>query len=923
MNEAPLLDKELLGESAEGLELTFRPSEDFSSTAYKSIKDAERAMLDADRAAGKASQFDGVGVLDQLAQDADGAASRAFGPRAAQIEWDQKAARLAGVGKPQRGKPFWIVRIDGERVGDATTKTLAASRAFKELQNAHVGALEDLAARMGLAERSYIKNIESRLPGVAEGEAAAAAQAAEQVSPQLSLADIQFPAGPSKAEVDASAAMARGLEGESVRMARMASDIDAANVIPPTLRMAEARVASENVSPRLGIPVQPTPSVSPAGVGMAEAGAMPPGMGLSLGAPIQAPAGVIGSAAPAAQGAPGMALGQALQGAVYSGTSQAQRQQLGLEEGGAKEVALAAALGGALPLGLSALGKGFKGAAGQVAQSLGSNGLPLGQKFAQAMERLEETQLLRTFGLSKGQIKALIGQLKNDGLGQRGSRQFADFVKAEFARLEQLKLDPRFVDDAALQSIKTDGLLKFGNLKPEQRVAFADAVRTHYGQLVEKLYEPAAGVRISNDELSLALDQIRQEAMRGVKGLGDIPMKSIQAEFDAFRRFVDDPTNTHTVASLREFEKRLSDSFRQTVGANNEFTPAQRAFRDTIKDLYVSKLDQAAPGAAAALSEANAAYSIASKMYEGARGLEATLAQTSPLGRDQLSQFILGVAALNSPVAAAKFLVMGAALRGFYNQRGEGALADMAAKLAGNGVRAMQSPAKAGAIAAQSLINADRAILYPLNAQRLVSVTPADYSELANSVRDMAKNREDIAKQVMTATAGLPLQKQQQVMQKFDRIFQALGDALPDNIEEPGKVSEQARRYTVFARSLLDEAYATQVMANGGPEAQIAANALKAQGEDGQKYIDTLEEELRTAINADRKAQADAQLLAAYRSIKGHSRRGGLKIGGGLGRVIHGGGLRLPKTGGSVQQMSPTQVSSAVNAFSGIGGMKR
>lgn len=924
-NLGTMWDSDLKGRSAENLELTFKPDvEKYTSAAYDSLRKAERAMINAEREAGRFSQFEDIPLLDALADKASDAAKKAMDGFTASIRWDSKAAKLAQkTGKPQAGQPFWYATIDGNRVGELGTKQIVVMQTHRAMREMHPKLVDEMAARMRAAESSYIRNIESRLTGVAEGEAAAAAQAAEQVSPQLSLADIQLPTGPSKAEVDASAAMARGLEGESVRMARMASDIEAANVIPPTLRTAEARVASENVSPRLGIPMQPTPSVSPAGAGMAEAGVMPPGMGLSLGAPIQAPAGVIGSAAPAVQGAPGMALGQALQGAVYSGASQAQRQQLGLEEGGAKEVALAAALGGALPLGLSALGKGFKGAAGQVAQSLGSNGLPLGQKFAQAMERLEETQLLRTFGLSKGQIKALIGQLKNDGLGQRGSRQFADFVKAEFARLEQLKLDPRFVDDAALQGIKTDGLLKFGNLKPEQRVAFADAVRTHYGQLVERLYEPAAGVRISNDELSLALDQIRQEAMRGVKGLGDIPMKSIQAEFDAFRRFVDDPTNTHTVASLREFEKRLSDSFRQTVGANNEFTPAQRAFRDTIKDLYVSKLDQAAPGAAAALSEANAAYSIASKMYEGARGLEATLAQTSPLGRDQLSQFILGVAALNSPVAAAKFLVMGAALRGFYNQRGEGALADMASKLAGNGIRAMQNPVKAGSIAAQSLINADRAILYPLNAQRLVSVTPAEYTELANSVRDMAKNREDIAKQVMTATAGLPLQKQQQVMQKFDRIFQALGDALPDNIEEPGKVSEQARRYTVFARSLLDEAYATQVMANGGPEAQIAANALKAQGEDGQKYIDTLEEELRTAINADRKAQADAQLLAAYRSIKGHSRRGGLKIGGGLGRVIHGGGLRLPKMGGSVQQMSPTQVSSAVNAFSGIGSMKR
>lgn len=932
MNEAPLLDKELLGESAEGLELTFRPSEDFSSTAYKSIKDAERAMLDADRAAGRASQFDEVGLLDQLAQDADGAASRAFGPRTARIEWDQKAAKLAGVGKPQRGKPFWVVSIDGERVGDATTKTLAASRAFKELQNAHVGALEDLAARMSLAERSYIKNIESRAPGVAEGEAAAAAQAAGQASPQLSLADIQFPVGPSKAEMDASAAAARAFEGESARMATMASELDAANTVTPTLRTAQTRVLPENVSPRLGVPVPPAPSVSPMGLGMAETGVMPPARGLSLGAPIEAQAAMIGAGEQAVQGAQAaapMQLGAAAQGAVYSGLSQAQRQQMGLEEGGPQEIALAAALGGALPLGLAALGKGFNGVAGQVAQSRGSDGLPLGQKFTRAMERLEETQLLRTFGLNKSQIQALIGQLKDDGVGRRGTRQFADFVKAEFARLEQLKADPRFVDNEALQSIKTDGFLKFGNMKPEQRVAFSDAVRTFYGQMIEKLYEPAAGVRISNDELSAALNAIRSQAMGSVKGLGDIPMKSIQAEFDAFRRFVDDPANTHTVASLREFEKTLSDSFRQSVGANNPFTPAQRAFRDTIKDLYVSKLDQAVPGASVALREANGAYSIANKMFEGARDLEAKLAQTSPLGRDQLSQFILGAAALNSPIAAAKFLIMGAALRGFYNQRGEGALADMASKLAGNGIRAMQNPVKAGAIAAQSFINADRAILYPLNAQRLVSTTPAEYAELTRSVRDMAQNREAIAKQVMTATSGMPPEKQQQVLQKFDRIFQALGDNLPDNIEEPGRISEQARRYTVFARSLLDEAYATQVMANGGPDMQVAADALRAQGEDGQKYIDSLEEQLRTAINNNRDAQQNTDLLAAYKNIKGFSKKAGISVGGGggraggLGRLIHGGaGLRLPKMGGSVKQMSPTQVGSAVNAFSGLGNLK-
>lgn len=866
-----------------------------------------------------------------------------FGPAEESALADQaaRAAEGAFYGAPRATLARDVLPTAERALGAeraAAQEQVAASRAAR--------AAEEVAAARE-AEREAIRR---------------GGAAPEFIGPEGGAAIVKLGARPGLEDVT----RARGALGEQVMLGRDAAataelraDIEAQQKLaeaakpaeqliemqPPAaerglvLAGREAEAATPAAARSTGIvPASPTQAVPTQRVGGPVLEPEPLDAGLGLGAPVAAPGGApaaatLGLAAPVPAAPGGLSLGaggtavpgagMALQGAVYSGLSQAQRQQMGLEEGGPQEIALAAALGGALPLGLSALGKGFKGAAGQVAQSIGSDGAPLGQKFTRAMERLEETQLLRTFGLNKSQIQALIGQLKDDGIGRRGARQFADFVKAEFARLEQLKADPRFVDNEVLQSIKTDGFLKFGNLKPEQRVAFSDAVRTFYGQLIEKLYEPAAGVRISNDELKQALGAIRSQAMGGVKGLGDIPMKSIQSEFDAFRRFVDDPANTHTVASLREFEKTLSDSFRQSVGANNPFTPAQRAFRDTIKDLYVSKLDQAVPGASVALREANGAYSIANKMFEGARDLEAKLAQTSPLGRDQLSQFILGAAALNSPIAAAKFLIMGAALRGFYNQRGEGALADMASKLAGNGIRAMQNPVKAGAIAAQSLINADRAILYPLNAQRLVSVTPAEYTELANSVRDMAKNREDIAKQVLTATAGLPLQKQQQVMQKFDRIFQALGDALPDNIEEPGKVSEQARRYTVFARSLLDEAYATQVMANGGPEAQIAANALKAQGEDGQKYIDTLEEELRTAINADRKAQADAQLLAAYRSIKGHSRKGGLRVGGGLGRVIHGGGLRLPKMGGSVQQMSPTQVSSAVNAFSGIGSMKR
>lgn len=719
------------------------------------------------------------------------------------------------------------------------------------------------------------------------------------------------------------------LQARALQDAMAARDMQATNELRAAVEAERAEVVPQERALTLagpeggaieyaGGPMPPEPlGLGAPSPGAYSAGPLPPEAvgGLQLG----------GMGAPAAPtGELGQLAGAALQGAAYSGMSQAQRQQLGLEEGGAAEIALATALGGALPLGLTALAKGFKAGAGQIASAIGSNGLPLGQKFVRAMERFEETQLLRMFGLNKSQTQALIAQLKDEQLGKRGTRQFADFVKAEFARLEQLKADPRFADNAMLQSITTDGLLKFGNLKPEQRAAFADAVRTHYGQLIEKLYEPAAAARITNDELNGVLNAVRAEVIGKAKGLDAIQMKSIQQEFDALSKFVQ-ADGEHTVESLRAFEKAISNSFREAVGPNNPLTDAQRTFRDAVKGLYRTKLEEVAPGAGAALREADAAYSIADKMYSGARGLEATLANRSPIGIDNMTQATLGAAALNQPFSAAKFLVASAAVRAFYQQRGEGALADLAGKLAGTGTRLAGNPVRAGNIAAESLLAAKKPVMYALNAERLVSVSPEDYSGLASAVQEMATRRNEVAKQVIAATSALPPQEQQQIMAKFDRVFQALGDNLPTTMETPGRVSEQARRYTIFARSLLDEAYATQVIANGGADAQAAIDALKAQGEDGQKYIDTIEQQLRTAINTDKRNQQNAELAAAYRMFKKSSSRGGIRIGGGgLGRFIHGGaGLRLPTGGGSVKQMSPTQLSSAVNAFSGIGGLKQ
>jgi hypothetical protein len=906
---------------------------------------------------------------------------------------DARAARVAADIEARRDA-VRRGGLPPERVGPETPAGLVlagqAPRVSAEQMAAVESLLQDRAAQLGRnltpAEVDEVVSRGLQLPGgslsmpmlpappLPSGAADSIARdvlVAERNVNRAAAADrgLQLPAGQaaraqlSPAEAEALAVAEQERQLGQVRMGR---NIAATSELQAAVEAQRAGVPAERAIQgqgpqglRLGggAPPQGLPSMAlppgrapfpalPAAEGAAGAlpaaegavGALPAG-GLSGGA---GAAGVAPEAAAAAMGAaragggaagrglalPGMTPEMSLvaQGAVMGAAGEAQQQQLGLSQGGPEAILAAAFVGGGIPFGIHALQRGFGATSKLIAGAVDGNGVPFGEKFARAAGRMEETAMLRMFGMSKANIRelnALFGRSEED---LRGTRKFVDFIKASFADIERLKQE--FPENATLQSIRTDSFLKFGNLKPEQRVAFAQALQNSAGRAVESIYSPFYQVQIPSSEIAAVARRVRQKLV-GQGALGEIPLESIRAELNALTSFINQG-GTHTVGSLRNFENNISRIFRENAGVGKPFTDAQKLLRDEVKALYVNAVDAVSPGAREALPLMNEAYTMAERLSKGALDKEATLAAQSALGPDNLNAAVLGAAGLGQFASALRYLIGAVAVRGFYNQRADGFIADMAQRLGAGAVKMQTNPRVAAQVASRSMIDASRPVMLGLSAQNFTSTTPQDYSDLTEAVRQMGRDREAIAQRMKGAVSNLPPEEQAAALQKVDRIFQALGDNLPQNIEEPGKVSEQARRYTVFARALLDRAYATQVLANGNQDSALAAEALRAQGEDGQKYIDALEEDLRTSINRDRKLQEDQQLLAAHRAIKSHSSKAGIRIGGAgrmgagrMGAAIHG-GLKLPKLpGGGTNPLSAAQMGRTVNAFMGSSGLKQ
>ncbi len=705
-------------------------------------------------------------------------------------------------------------------------------------------------------------------------------------------------------------APARALEAE--RMGRMAGEIEAANVLPPTLRTAETRVAAENVSPRLGVPAAPAPNVSPLGLGMAETGVMPAGRGLALGAPIEARAAQAATDVTAAA-APGLVerIGRpALEGALYSGATQAYKQELGLEPGGVGEVLAATALGGVIGKGLTlggkALVKGQKALTDVAAESApGSLAAMIGKGAA----GIEKTHLLRQWGQSQKAVRKLNQRFTEDELGKLGSSAMTDYIRNAAADIERLKA--AHPENQFLQSINIGkNGLTFTNLSAEQRNAMAQVLREEAGKEVEAMYGPTLNQIVSPEAIDAALSRVENKLR--TRGAGDIPLQDIRAEINALRDSVA-KQERFTVGDLRRYEIETSRRFQERQGTHEPMTAAQSTFRNEIKNLYLDTAEQVSPGIRQSLVVPNRNYTLADMLAAGADDVLAKLDVTSPVGRDSLSQFALGAFAMVQPIPAALFFLGATVIRGLYNQRGEGFIADMAGKLSRKATSVAAAPEAAAREVTQSIINARRPMLGALNGEKLVEVKPTDYTSLSQGIRELAASTDYAHEKIRQATASMPPDQQERYIADYDATMQKLVDEMPKGIPTGKALSEAERRWTVMARSLFDHSYATQTIANGGPMATAAAQGL-AMIPNGQKYLDELASNLQRAIAENEKLRGNQQLATVARNFaKVKTGGGGIRIQ----RIVSGMGQQAfqPPAGGRLPTPGASGQAAARNAF--------
>lgn len=613
--------------------------------------------------------------------------------------------------------------------------------------------------------------------------------------------------------------------------------------------------------------------------------------------------------APAAQGRgfaiPADVASMAAQGGLYGASEEARRQATGESAGGLGAVLGAGAIGAALPAGMMLGGKAM--AKGAVLGSKAANEPGLLQKIAGGAETLEKQHIARAFDISKDQVTRLNNKFDIPELQKRGTDVFTKFIKNELDDVDRLKA--AFPDDAFLQSIPTGTKLKFGQLTPDRKKAFADAVERFYGQQYDNVFTDAVNsAQVDNSILQNVINRVKATRVAGAPQEG---LQSVMPELNALEKYMREG-GQYNVGSLKSLQSRIGENFRALQGEGGKFTESQAAMYGGLKNAIYDAAEAVQPGAAAQLAQTDMAYEMSKILSEGANRVLSKATTTSPVGRDLLSQFALGVAAVGHPFAATKFFLATVGLRHLYNTRGEGIIADLAGKLS---TRLMDNPAAVAKEASSSILNAKRPMLLGANAMQLTSAEPGDYTAMSKAVRDLQASREKTMNEVQRAVSSLPPDQQQKAIQNFDTVVNALASELPKGLALEKSLSEQERRYMVFARSVLDPAYGTQVLVNGGPDSSEAAKAFASLGPAGQEYLTKLADNLRDQINESEKLRGDMQYVQAYRNIKSKT---SVTIGGGRAAALHA--PSAPRAAGTkaAPMVSPAVMKAMAGSLTGM-----
>ena len=835
--------------------------------------------------------------LAMRARQAEELTTRAAGARAVQARAAEEAVAMERGLAPGQVGPIEdfaqmpssamesdFLRSELSRIDDALDANAAAARrARSQASRDRIGAERDRL----LAERERL-DIGAMRTGI---------QAEEDLAAQAGRA---FEATEMQA-----AAPARALESE--RMGRMAGDIEAANVIPPSLRTAGTR-AAENVSPSISFGERiagirgemPPPNVSPAGIGALET----PGLVSAPGALRLGPTGRMAETTiPAADRSLANLMAQ---GGTYGAAEEVRRQQTGESEGGLGAVVGAGLAGAAVPAALTLGGRALAGAgrAARGVMTTPSEGLVA--KIKGGAETLEKTHVLRSFDISRDHVTRLNNKFDIPEAGEKGTSVFVNFIKGELNEVGKLKA--AFPDDAILAGIPEGTSLKFGQLSPERKAALANAVERFYGQKYDTIFNDAVKSQmVDNALIENLLNRVRATDVRGLEGLG---LQSVKPELEAMEKFLREG-GQHSIGTLKELQSLVGENFRSRQGEGGSFTKAQSVLYSGLKSALYDAVDRVTPGAVNELRGTDMAYEMAKMLSEGAKKVVSKAATTSPIGRDLLAQFALGFAAIGHPIAAAKFFLATVGLRHLYNQRGEGIIADLAGKLS---TKLTQNPQVAAQETADVIVNAARPMLLGASAAKFTDTKPDDYMAMSTAVRELQQTREDVKRRLMDATSTMPPAEQQKAVEYFDNQINILAQRLPKGIPTGKALSEQEKQYSIFARSVLDpHGYGVQTIVSGGPNASVAADAINSLGLQGQQFLQSLADDLQARISESTKLRGDEMALAVLRNVKTSTKK---SVGGGTRlRAIHAPAMGKGVAG--IGKAAPSAFANAAKAFSG------
>jgi hypothetical protein len=610
------------------------------------------------------------------------------------------------------------------------------------------------------------------------------------------------------------------------------------------------------------------------------------------------------AAAPVPQGGgltlpPGLA-SMSAQGGLYGASEEARRQATGESQGGMGAILGAGALGAAIPAGLMLGGK--VAAKGAQALATGAREAGLIERIAAGASTIEKQHIARSFDLSRDQVTRLNNKFAIPEIEQQGTDAFVKFIKGELDDVSKLKA--AFPDDAFLQSIPENTSLKFGQLTPDRKKAFADAVERFYGKEYDTIFTDA--VRSAPVDRSIIDRIIADTEARAVAGAPQRGLESVAPEVAAMR----DYQGQHSVGTLRELQSRIGEIFRGRQGEGGKFTEAQAAMYGGLKRALADAVEAAEPGAAARLAENDVRYEMSKIMAEGANKVLSKATTTSPIGRDLLSQFALGFAAVGHPLAATKFFVTTVGLRHLYNTRGEGIIADMAGKLS---TSLRKNPTAAATEAADIIVNARRPMLLGMSATKLTDAKPEDYTSMSRAVRELEATRDKAKRQIADATSGLTPEEQQKSVEFFDNQLNALASALPKGIPTGKALNEQEKNYTIFARAILDpQVYGVQAILNGGLGASVAADAINSLGPQGQEFLQKLGDNLQARISESEQLRGREDMLQTLRNVKTATRK---SVGGGGGARLRA--LHPSSDVKNIAKGAPSAFQNAAKAFSG------